>query len=327
MTALLDVAGLTRRFHLARGLIGRPRILTALDDVSFTLAHGRSLGVVGGSGSGKSTLARLVMALDKPDAGTVRLDGEDLNALAPADLRRRRRKFQMVFQDPRGSLDPRMRVETIVAEPLDVAEPGLGSARRERVATALEAVGLDRSALSRYPHQFSGGQRQRIAIARALVTAPALVVADEPVSALDVSVQAQVLNLMMDLQRERGLAYLFISHDLAVVEHIADDVIVMHRGRIVEQGPAEALFRNPGHPYTLSLVEAISPFDRMPVDHGAASDLPLRPRPSARETLPASDGCSYAGACPFATGHCHRETPSLIATGGDRRVACLKPLA
>ncbi|MDR3496136.1 MAG: ATP-binding cassette domain-containing protein [Ancalomicrobiaceae bacterium] len=323
-TPLLEVAGLTRRFHLAHGLLQPPRLLTALDDVGFTLAHGRSLGVVGGSGSGKSTLARLVMALDKPDAGTVRLDGEDLNALPPAELRRRRRKFQMVFQDPRGSLDPRMRVEAIVAEPLDVAEPGLGLARRERIASALEAVGLDRSVLRLFPHQFSGGQRQRIAIARALVTAPALVVADEPVSALDVSVQAQVLNLMMDLQRERGLAYLFISHDLAVVEHIADEVIVMHRGRIVEHGSAEALFRAPTHPYTLSLVEAISPFDRMPVDAAAAPDRP--PRPSARETPPLAEGCSFAGACRFATSRCHREAPQLTAISDDRRVACFTPL-
>ena len=222
-------------------------------DVSFTLQAGRTLGIVGESGSGKSTVARLVMALEPPSAGRVRLQGQDVNRLSPAALREARRDFQMVFQDPYGSLDPRQRVGRIVAEPLR-SPPG-----RERdlaVAEVLEAVGLGPGDAARFPHEFSGGQRQRIAIARALVTRPKLIVADEPVSALDVSVQAQVLNLMLALQRDFGLAYLFISHDLAVIDHLCDEVLVMQAGRVVERGTPEALFTGASHPYTRRLLAA-----------------------------------------------------------------------
>lgn len=259
MTApLLDIRNVTRRFALRQGLFQPPTWLTAVDDVSVTVPRGRSLGVVGESGSGKSTLARLIMALDRPDAGTISIDGQDVNALSRADLRKARRQFQMVFQDPRASLDPRMTVERIVGEPLSVAEPDLPrSDKRARIAEALTAVGLGETALQRYPHEFSGGQRQRIAIARALVTRPALVVADEAVSALDVSVQAQVLNLMRDLQAEFGITYMLISHDLAVVHHLCDDVAVLWQGRIVEQGPPERLFTAAEHPYTRALLEAV----------------------------------------------------------------------
>jgi peptide/nickel transport system ATP-binding protein len=229
----------------------------ALDDVSFELLPGRSLGVVGESGSGKSTLARLVMALESPTAGRILLEGQDLAALSAAELRRARSRFQMVFQDPYGSLDPRRSVLQSVAEPLVTLHGASRDEQRARAAEALEAVGLRAADLAKYPHEFSGGQRQRIAIARALITRPRLIVADEPVSALDVSVQAQVLNLMQDLQDQYGLTYLFISHDLSVVDLVCDDVIVLQGGRIVEQGTPDTLFRAPQHPYTQRLLAAV----------------------------------------------------------------------
>ncbi|MDI9234360.1 ATP-binding cassette domain-containing protein [Limnohabitans lacus] len=258
---LLDVRHLSRRFALPRaGLWSAPAHLQALSDVSFTLHAGKSLGVVGESGSGKSTLARLVMALDQPSAGQVLMNGVDLHALSAADLRQARSGFQMVFQDPYGSLDPRQLVWRIVAEPLASLHAGKALSRaelRERAAQALHEVGLRSGDLDKYPHEFSGGQRQRIAIARALITRPALIVADEPVSALDVSVQAQVLNLMMDLQDRYGLSYLFVSHDLAVVNLMCDDVLVLQSGRVVEQGPASQIFKQAEHPYTRKLLAAI----------------------------------------------------------------------
>jgi peptide/nickel transport system ATP-binding protein len=232
-------------------------VVQALAGVSFTLQAGRSLGVVGESGSGKSTLARLVMALEPPTAGRVLLDGVDLHRLPPAALRQARTQFQMIFQDPYGSLDPRRTVLQTVAEPLAVLHRANAAEQRERAAEALDAVGLRTGDLTKYPHEFSGGQRQRIAIARALITRPRLIVADEPVSALDVSVQAQVLNLMQDLQARCGVTYLFISHDLAVVDHVCDDVLVLHEGRIVEQGPPAALFSAPQHPCTQRLLAAV----------------------------------------------------------------------
>ncbi len=254
---LLEVAGLGKRYRLPREhLLARAPEVQALVDVSFTLAAGCSLGIVGESGSGKSTLARLVMALEPPSTGRVLLEGEDLHALDPAALRQARAKLQMVFQDPYGSLDPRRTVLQTVAEPLAVLHGAGRTEQRERAGEALDAVGLRESDLAKYPHEFSGGQRQRIAIARALITRPKLIVADEPVSALDVSVQAQVLNLMQDLQERYGLAYLFISHDLAVVDLVCDEVIVLQHGRIVERGDPDRLFRAPEHPYTQRLLEA-----------------------------------------------------------------------
>jgi ABC-type glutathione transport system ATPase component len=254
---LLQVENLVREYTLPREkLLQPPGKVHALNGVSFTIEAGRSLGIVGESGSGKSTLARLVMALDAPTAGTVRMLGRDLHALPREELRAARRDFQMVFQDPYGSLDPRQKVERIVTEPLAVQ----GASRDEqhqRASEALQAVGLRANDLGKYPHEFSGGQRQRIAIARALITRPRLIVADEPVSALDVSVQAQVLNLMQDLQAEFGITYMLISHDLAVVHHLCEDVAVLWQGRIVEQGPPERLFSNAEHPYTRALVEAV----------------------------------------------------------------------
>jgi peptide/nickel transport system ATP-binding protein len=255
---LLAVEDLAKHYRLPREKLLEPGpLVRALQGVSFTLQRGRSLGIVGESGSGKSTLARLVMALEMPTEGRVRLDGEDLHALAPAALRRAREKLQMVFQDPYGSLDPRRSVLHTVTEPLRVLHGASAAEQRERAAEVLHAVGLGAEALRKYPHEFSGGQRQRIAIARALITRPKLIVADEPVSALDVSVQAQVLNLMQDLQDQFGLAFLFISHDLAVVNLVCDEVIVLYQGRIVERGAPDKLFRAAEHPYTRKLLAAV----------------------------------------------------------------------
>ena len=255
---LLKVEDLTRQYRLPREhLFAPPAVVQALQGVSFELHAGRSLGVVGESGSGKSTLARLVMALEAPTSGQVWFDGRDLHALAPAELRRAREGFQMVFQDPYGSLDPRRKVGQTVVEPLVALHGASRAEQRERAEEALHAVGLRSADLDKYPHEFSGGQRQRIAIARALITRPRLIVADEPVSALDVSVQAQVLNLMQDLQDRFGVTYLFISHDLAVVDLVCDEVIVLQHGRIVEQGDPDRLFRDPQHPYTRRLLEAV----------------------------------------------------------------------
>ena len=252
---LLDVREVFKRYHLPReSLLRAAPVVEALRGVSLTVHAGRSLGIVGESGSGKSTLARLCMALEAPTTGSVRMLGRDLNALPPAELIAARRDFQMVFQDPYGSLDPRQRVGRIVAEPL-IGVPEAEA--QHRVAEALEAVGLRAGDADKYPHEFSGGQRQRIAIARALITRPKLIVADEPVSALDVSVQAQVLNLLADLQERFGVTYLFISHDLAVVDHVCVDVAVMQAGRIVEYGPTEQVLQRPVHAYTRSLLAAI----------------------------------------------------------------------
>ena len=267
---LLQVQHLGRRFALPRKGLWQPAgVLQALSDVSFTLQAGKSLGIVGESGSGKSTLARLVMALDKPTEGQVLFKGVDVHQTHGQALQQLRSGFQMVFQDPYGSLDPRQKVFSIVTEPIQtLAKPADGRSElrdragdraelRDRAAQALSEVGLRTADLDKYPHEFSGGQRQRIAIARALITRPALIVADEPVSALDVSVQAQVLNLMMDLQDRYGLSYLLVSHDLAVVSLMCDDVLVLQSGRVVEQGPAAQIFEQAEHPYTRALLAAV----------------------------------------------------------------------
>jgi peptide/nickel transport system ATP-binding protein len=255
---LLEVSELVRHYVLPRErLFGPPRRVEALNGVSFCIRPGQSLGIVGESGSGKSTIARLVMALDRPTSGQVKLLGQDLHQLAGEPLRAARRDLQMVFQDPYGSLDPRRTVARIVAEPLEALAGSSRAEQHERAAESLAAVGLRASDLSKYPHEFSGGQRQRIAIARALITRPRLIVADEPVSALDVSVQAQVLNLMQDLQQQFGISYLLISHDLAVVNHLCDEVCVLHRGRIVERGAPQQLFMHAEHPYTQALLAAV----------------------------------------------------------------------
>ena len=316
---LLEVSALVKTYRLPGvGPFARKSARPALAGVGFSVRQGRSFGIVGESGSGKSTLARIALALDRPDSGEVRLEGRSLFDLPRRELRAMRAHMQMVFQDPYGSLDPRQRIVKIVAEPL-AALGGSGRAeRRARVEASLEAVGLKASDALKYPHEFSGGQRQRIAIARALITRPKLVIADEPVSALDVSVQAQALNLMSDLERDAGVTFLLISHDLAVVAHICETTAVMYRGRIVEIGRTEDLFASPAHPYTRELVDATPRLDR-----------PTRVEPLAAPNggPEATDGCPYAGRCTFVRPRCRDEAPILESKGdGSREVACHYPL-
>jgi len=257
VTPLLEVRGLTKRFTRGRGWFRAPVVTHAVQAVTFHIDEGETFGLVGESGSGKTTTGRCILRLIEPDGGEVRFRGEDVLALSRRDMRRMRREMQIVFQDPYSSLNPRMRVGHIVEEPLIVHGVGRRAARRERVAELFTLVGLDPALGARYPHQFSGGQRQRIGLARALALNPSLVIADEPVSALDVSVQAQVVNLLMDLQERLKLTYLFIAHDLRLVRHICSRVAVMYLGRIVEIGTTDALFADPAHPYTRALLSAI----------------------------------------------------------------------
>jgi peptide/nickel transport system ATP-binding protein/oligopeptide transport system ATP-binding protein len=255
--ALLEVRNLVKEFTRKQGLFQKATVVRAVHRVSFTVEQGETFGLVGESGSGKTTTGRCILRLIEPTSGEVRFKGEDVLAFSRARMRRARRDMQIVFQDPYSSLNPRMRVGDIVEEPLVIHKTGPKAQRRARVAELFELVGLDPSQLSRYPHQFSGGQRQRIGLARALALDPSLIIADEPVSALDVSVQAQVINLLMDLQARLGLTYVFIAHDLRLVRHICSRVAVMYLGRIVEMGPTERLFEAPAHPYTRALLSAI----------------------------------------------------------------------
>jgi oligopeptide transport system ATP-binding protein len=254
---LLEVRNLTKEFSRAGGLFSAPSVVRAVDGVSFTIDEGETFGLVGESGSGKTTTGRCILRLIEPTSGEVRFNGNDVLRFSKSRLREARRDMQIVFQDPYSSLNPRMRVGDIVEEPLIIHKTGRKAQRRERVAELFRLVGLDAEHMSRYPHQFSGGQRQRIGLARALALNPSLVIADEPVSALDVSVQAQVVNLLMDLQEALKLTYLFIAHDLRLVRHICSRVAVMYLGRIVEMGETESLFANPAHPYTRALLSAI----------------------------------------------------------------------
>ena len=308
MTPVLEAETL-RRFYRQRRMLRRGTEVRAVDGVSFTLAAGRTLAVVGESGCGKSTLARMLALLDAPTAGEIRIEGKPASAADPAT----RRAVQMVFQDPYGSLNPRQTVGDILKEPLLIA--GESPARQRDAALAMmNNVGLRPDQFDRYPHQFSGGQRQRIAIARALMLHPKVVIADEPVSALDVSVRAQVLNLMIELQDRLGLAYVFISHDLGVVRHMADEVAVMYLGRIVEQAPRTALFTNPLHPYTRALLEAtpgLAPRTGRPEPVRGEPPSPLAPPP----------GCHYHTRCPHVQPVC-REVVPLLRTVGDTRAAC-----
>jgi peptide/nickel transport system ATP-binding protein len=312
---LLGVEGLARRYRRAGALPWHHADeIFALRGVSLAVQSGESLGIVGESGSGKSTLARLVMALERPDAGRVLFQGHDLAALSPAALRALRRHFQMVFQDPYGSLDPRQNVARVVAEPL--AAIGQGRAATDSlVAEVLESVGLRRADGAKYPHEFSGGQRQRIAIARALITRPLLIVADEPVSALDVSVQAQVLNLLRDLAERHGVTYLLISHDLAVVDYVTARLAVMYRGAIVEMGPTAAILAAPLHPYTKALKDAVP--DLVP---GRRRSRRVMAAPPAIEN--GGPGCPYAARCPLAEPICRAEMPVLREVAAGRHAAC-----
>lgn len=255
--ALLSVRDLVKEFSRPRGLFGRDAAVRAVNGVTFSVERGETFGLVGESGSGKTTTGRCVLRLLEPTSGEVRFEGRDLLAMRGRELRRMRRQMQVVFQDPFSSLNPRMRARQIVEEPLVIHRRGRAAERRERVAELFQLVGLDPSHLERYPHEFSGGQRQRIGLARALALEPAFIVADEPVAALDVSVQAQIVNLLLDLQQRLTLTYLFIAHDLRLVEHICDRVAVMYRGRIVEMARTASLFDTPAHPYTRALLSAI----------------------------------------------------------------------
>ena len=319
---LLQVEGVVLDYELPRQhLLGpRPR-LRALDGVSFSVARGESFGLVGESGCGKSSLARVIMALQAPSAGRVLFQGHDLFAQSPAALLKLRRGFQMVFQDPYGSLDPRRSVAWIVAEPLLGLERCGAEARRDQVEETLRAVGLKAGDALKYPHEFSGGQRQRIAIARALITRPALLVADEPVSALDVSVQAQVLNLMMALRKDFGLSYLFISHDLAVVSRVTDRVAVMFAGRLVETGPTAELFAAPAHPYTKALLEAV-PGNRAPGRRRRPKSQADPVEASGSSQVAKGLGCAYAQRCPLADARCLSDRPMLRDIGNKHRIAC-----
>jgi oligopeptide transport system ATP-binding protein len=255
--ALLDVRNLVKEFSRRRGWFGRPLTTRAVDSISFSIEPGETFGLVGESGSGKTTTGRCILRLIEPTSGSVRFADRDVLSLSRREMRLARREMQIVFQDPYSSLNPRMRARAIVEEPLVIHGLGARGERRDRVEELFRLVGLDPAHLDRYPHEFSGGQRQRIGLARALALNPSLIVADEPVSALDVSVQAQVINLLTDLQARLGLTYLFIAHDLRLVEHICGRVAVMYRGRIVEMGRTDLLFRNPAHPYTRALLSAI----------------------------------------------------------------------
>ncbi|MGA8935907.1 MAG: oligopeptide/dipeptide ABC transporter ATP-binding protein, partial [Pseudolabrys sp.] len=288
----------------------------AVDGVSFTIRTGETLGLVGESGCGKSTVGRAIVRLIEPTAGSIRVDGSDITHLSKTELRPYRRQMQIIFQDPFSSLDPRMSAGDIVAEPLRVHDVASGAAVREQVAALFERVGLRKAQMNSYPHQFSGGQRQRIGIARALALQPKLIIGDEPVSALDVSIQAQVLNLMMDLQRDLGLAYLFISHNLAVVEHISHHIAVMYLGRIVEYTDKRTLFTQPLHPYTEQLLLAVPVPDprvkrQKRVLQGDVPS-PINPPP----------GCHFHTRCPYAVERCRVESPVLREVKPGHMVAC-----
>jgi peptide/nickel transport system ATP-binding protein len=314
---LLDVKDLVQRYALPRESVFRPAgEVLALNGVSAQVMPGHSLGVVGESGSGKSTFARLVMALERPSSGSVSVLGRDLNRLQPDELRRARRDFQMVFQDPYGSLDPRQTIARIVAEPLTALGRVDRATLRERVAAVLKQVGLRDADMDKFPHEFSGGQRQRIAIARALITQPKLIVADEPVSALDVSVQAQVLNLLQDLQEQFALSYVLISHDLAVVDYLCDEVAVMYLGRIVEQGRPEDLFEHCAHPYTRALLEAV------PRTGTGSGGRRRRAAPATASQSVGVAGCPYVSRCPLADQRCRETPPALRRVGEGHLAAC-----
>ncbi|WP_107851995.1 ABC transporter ATP-binding protein [Oceanimonas marisflavi] len=314
MSALLQVNGLTRHFTLGGGLLRAGKTLYAVDGVSFELEAGKTLGLVGESGCGKSTLARALLKLDEPTSGRIIYDGIDITGYSRRQMQPLRRQMQMVFQDPQESLNGRHTIGTLLQEPFVIHKMGSWRERRAWASELLERVGLPASALDRFPHEFSGGQRQRIGIARAMALNPRLLVCDEAVSALDVSVQSQILNLLLSLQQERGLAMLFIAHDLSVVKHISDHIAVMYLGRIVEQAPAEELYRQPRHPYTQVLISAIPrPDPRMrQAPMMLSGELPSPANPPS--------GCHFRTRCPYAGERCAREVPLL--QGGEHRVAC-----
>jgi len=320
-STLLEVRGLRKHYAGSRRWFGAPApVVQAVDDVSFDLARGETLSLVGESGCGKTTTAKSVMRLIEPTAGSVRLEGEELTTLSPEQMRLRRRDLQIVFQDPYASLNPRLSAGAIVAEPLRNFGIADAAERKERVAALFARVGLRPEAVHKLPHEFSGGQRQRLGIARALALEPKVIVCDEPVSALDVSVQAQVINLLMDLQQQLGIAYLFVAHDLAVVRHISHRVAVMYLGRIVEVADRDTLFARPQHPYTRVLLSAVPvPDPRRPAQRQLLAGDP----PSPAKPPP---GCRFHTRCPLAQPRCREAAPALsprpTPDGGTQWVAC-----
>jgi peptide/nickel transport system ATP-binding protein len=315
-TPLLAVKGLTKHFKPAT--FWRGQIVHAVEDVSFDVPRGKVVGLVGESGSGKSTIGRSVLRLVEPTAGEILFNGVDLTKLSPKAMRLQRRQMQYIFQDPYASLSPRMTVGQILTEGLDIQRSGSRAERTARAKTALEAVELPADALDRYAYEFSGGQRQRIGIARALALQPSFIVADEPVSALDVSIQAQIINLLRSLQVKLGLTMLFISHDLAVVEYICDTVIVLYLGRIMEIAPSAELYANPRHPYTRALLSAIPSPDPGAKTHRQIliGDIPSPANPPS--------GCVFRTRCPYAISACAQTVPPLEAVGPDHLKACIR---
>ena len=308
---VLEVSHLTKHFPVKGGVFGRKGgSVQAVTDVTFSVAPGETLAIVGESGCGKSTTGRALLRLLEPDSGTVKLDGEDITALSPSRLQAARRQMQMVFQDPFGSLNPRMNVRETLMEPILLHGVATGAAAEKRVSDLLKTVGLNEFHAERFPHEFSGGQRQRICIARALSTRPRLIVCDEPVSALDVSVQAQIVNLLQDLQRQFGMAYVFISHDLAVVRHIARRVAVMYLGRVVEMADAAEIFATPRHPYTRALIAAAP----KPVPGATLGREEIKG--DAPSALRPPSGCAFHPRCPLAQDRCRTERPELRQVGG-----------
>ena len=322
---LLETQNVVKHFPITEGIVFRHEVASvkALDGVSLQVRRGETLGIVGESGCGKSTLARVIMRLLEPTGGTVRFDGRDITHLSEQDLRPVRRELQMIFQDPYASLNPRKRVGFIVSEPLEVHRIGTDAERKRRVQDLLEVVGLNPEHYNRFPHEFSGGQRQRIGVARALALNPKLIVADEPVSALDVSVQAQILNLLRDLQGEFGLTYVFIAHDLNVVRHISDRVMVMYLGKIVEQASDRDLYRQPYHPYTGALLSAVP----IPNPELGRKRKPILLEGDVPNPINPPEGCRFHPRCPSAiAGTCDVIEPPLVEILPGRRGACHNPL-
>jgi oligopeptide/dipeptide ABC transporter ATP-binding protein len=317
MACLLEVKNLVKHFVAARSAFGRPTaFVRAVDDVSFSVDAGETLALVGESGCGKSTVSRLVLRLIEPDKGSINFAGRDLLAMNANELRAFRRDAQIIFQDPYASLNPRMTVGQILAEPLALHDLVPPTRRRDRVEELLRLVGLEPRFARRYAHEFSGGQRQRIAIARALAVEPKLIICDEPVSALDVSIRSQILNLLGDLQRRLGLAYIFVSHDLAVVKHIADRVAVMNLGRIVETAASDTLFASPQHPYSRALLSAI-PVPKPKAKRGRILLEGEMPSP-----IDPPSGCRFHTRCPYVIDRCRTETPALRPAGAEHLSAC-----
>jgi peptide/nickel transport system ATP-binding protein len=322
---VLVVSHLVKNFTVTSGAVLQRRVgeVSAVADVSFDIPTGSTFGMVGESGCGKTTVGRLIVGLEKPSAGSIVLGGRDLASLPWRERRRQARLVQMMFQDSYASMDPRMRVATILREPMIIQRDGNRSAQTKRVLAMLDEVGLPAAAAERYPHEFSGGQRQRLGLARALMLRPSMIVADEPVSALDVSIQAQILNLMLDLQREHGLTYLFISHDLSVVRYMADVIGVMYLGKLVEVGPADSVYSTPVHPYTRGLIDTVPVADpvleRAKENQGVRGELPSAVAPPS--------GCRFRTRCPRAQDLCAAEEPPLRPFTADGHLAaCHFPL-